>query len=501
MSLAGRPFSPIVKFKNYSIEQKRKKAAGRVINLRQGFVSLFVPGANPGKLLIRLFIYLLIVLCVSCSLSFSLYLRTCHVSLRCSLLSDLTLVIGMRASLSKSDNELSSASNAKTSRLKRHHSIDDDCPMIPSVTVATTTASASLSDEEKQIHVRFHPDLASFDHRVPLMNGNTHPAAVLMQTSSFSSEIMVGSKQCIGISIFFLISLESRAMVFTSGWSSKRSFTTRIDRKWRCCLAKRIADRSIFRVLVPVLSGIYCLFSSRIIGIATVRQTVQIHWLNYRLIFLFTFSLSSIQVRSTTFHLFTSCSSVSLARCSRVNKLWYYLCSHPELWRQLAQQKKWSFSSLPLDQQQIESYTDEHGKSQVGTRNKSWRMSHLDGLFPVEIHLYRTIPSSVALVKWQMRCENLSWTRRRSEQRRKAKDQVLLSISRRLLCSIRQSNDHQWLHWWDDQSVRFTRLMANLTSSLLFLAGIWIVRMKSLLWWAIHVVSDVYTLTASTKFV
>ena len=57
--------------------------------------------------------------------------------------------------------------------------------------------------------------------------------------------------------------------------------------------------------------------------------------------------------------------SVSLARCLRVNKLWYYLCSHPELWRKLAQQKKWSFSSVLLDQQQIESYTNEEGKTQV----------------------------------------------------------------------------------------------------------------------------------------
>ncbi len=56
---------------------------------------------------------------------------------------------------------------------------------------------------------------------------------------------------------------------------------------------------------------------------------------------------------------------VSLARCSHVNKLWYYLCSHPELWKKLAQQKKWSFSSILLDQQQIQSHTDEHGKIEV----------------------------------------------------------------------------------------------------------------------------------------
>lgn len=56
---------------------------------------------------------------------------------------------------------------------------------------------------------------------------------------------------------------------------------------------------------------------------------------------------------------------VSLAQASRVNKLWYYLCSHPELWRQLAQQKKWSFSSIKLDQQQIQSHTNEQGIIQV----------------------------------------------------------------------------------------------------------------------------------------
>jgi len=56
---------------------------------------------------------------------------------------------------------------------------------------------------------------------------------------------------------------------------------------------------------------------------------------------------------------------VSLAQCSRVNKLWYYLCSHPELWRKLAQQKKWSFSSILLDQQQIKSHTNEQEKTQV----------------------------------------------------------------------------------------------------------------------------------------
>ena len=56
---------------------------------------------------------------------------------------------------------------------------------------------------------------------------------------------------------------------------------------------------------------------------------------------------------------------MSLIQCSRVNKLWYYLSSHPELWRKLAQQKKWSFSSILLDQQQIESYRDAQGKLDV----------------------------------------------------------------------------------------------------------------------------------------
>ena len=358
-----------------------------------------------------------LVLSIDC---FSLYLRTCHLAVgrRRSLLSDVLIVIWMRASLSKSDNALSSVTNANASRLKRHHSIDDDCPMMPSVAAPT---ALPVSIDEKEIRVHFHPDLVSFDHRVPLLNGNTDVVPVQMQTSSFSSELMVRSSSCIGILIFVSLSLESCAMVFSSRWSTKRSSPTWINRKWRNLRQRWLLIDTLFlnfRLLVPVLNGISCRFSSRIIGIGTVQQTVQIHWLNCRLIFLFIFSPYSIQVGSSTFHVVVqhllSSPSVSLARCTRVNKLWYYLCSHPELWHQLAQQKKWSFSSLPLDQQQIESYTDEHGKSQVTLRSRTtWRMSDFGGSFLVEIHLYRTISSSISLVKWKMWCEDLSRTHRR----------------------------------------------------------------------------------------
>lgn len=137
---------------------------------------------------------MLLALSIDC---FSLYLRTCHLAVgRRSLLID----IWMRASLSKSDNALSSGTNANTSRLKRHHSIDDDCPMIPSVAAAPTALPVPI--DAKEIRVHFHSDPVSFDHRVPLLNGNTHAASVQMQTSSFSSELMVRSNSCIGIFTF-----------------------------------------------------------------------------------------------------------------------------------------------------------------------------------------------------------------------------------------------------------------------------------------------------------
>ena len=83
----------------------------------------------------------------------------------------------MRASLSKSDNALSSLTSVINGRFKRHHSIDDDYPVI------------SSSNEEKKVHVHFHPDLISTDHRVPL--GDTNNQQIIFQQSLFSSELMV----------------------------------------------------------------------------------------------------------------------------------------------------------------------------------------------------------------------------------------------------------------------------------------------------------------------
>ncbi len=57
----------------------------------------------------------------------------------------------MRASLSKSDNALSSLTSVLNGRFKRHHSIDDDYPVI-----------SVISNEEKI-------DLILADHRVPLV--------------------------------------------------------------------------------------------------------------------------------------------------------------------------------------------------------------------------------------------------------------------------------------------------------------------------------------------
>jgi hypothetical protein len=84
----------------------------------------------------------------------------------------------MRASLSKSDNALSSITNITNSRFKRHHSIDDDCPVISSMS------------EEKKIHVYLHPDLVSFDQRVPLLNNNNNQQ-ISTEKSPFSSELLV----------------------------------------------------------------------------------------------------------------------------------------------------------------------------------------------------------------------------------------------------------------------------------------------------------------------
>ena len=88
----------------------------------------------------------------------------------------------MRASLSKSDNALSNITGVTNGRFKRHHSIDDDYSVI-----------SLPSNDEKRIHVHFHPDLvSSSDHRVPLLddNNNNHQQ-VTFEKSSFSSELIV----------------------------------------------------------------------------------------------------------------------------------------------------------------------------------------------------------------------------------------------------------------------------------------------------------------------
>jgi hypothetical protein len=88
----------------------------------------------------------------------------------------------MRASLSKSDNALSSLTSVINGRFKRHHSIDDDYPVI----------SSSTPNDEKKIHVHFHPDLISSDHRVPLVNNNdNNNPQIIFQKSLFSSELVV----------------------------------------------------------------------------------------------------------------------------------------------------------------------------------------------------------------------------------------------------------------------------------------------------------------------
>lgn len=89
----------------------------------------------------------------------------------------------MRASLSKSDNALSSNTNVVNCRFKRHHSIDDDYSII----------SSSSSDDQKKIHVHFHPDLISSDHRVPLVNDDNQQQ-IIFEKSTFSLELMVSKE-------------------------------------------------------------------------------------------------------------------------------------------------------------------------------------------------------------------------------------------------------------------------------------------------------------------
>lgn len=82
----------------------------------------------------------------------------------------------MRASLSKSDNALSKLTSVLNGRFKRHHSIDDDYPIV-----------TSTSSEEKKIHV----DLISTDHRVPLENNEQNSQAITFEKSILSEEILV----------------------------------------------------------------------------------------------------------------------------------------------------------------------------------------------------------------------------------------------------------------------------------------------------------------------
>ena len=78
----------------------------------------------------------------------------------------------MRASLSKSDNALSSLTSVLHGRFKRHHSIDDDYP--------------GVSNEEKI-------EVISADHRVPLAQTNSQQ--ITFEKSLISSEIVVRSEE------------------------------------------------------------------------------------------------------------------------------------------------------------------------------------------------------------------------------------------------------------------------------------------------------------------
>ncbi|CAF3358346.1 unnamed protein product [Rotaria socialis] len=209
----------------------------------------------------------------------------------------------MRASLSKSDNALSSNTNVINSRFKRHHSIDDDYPVI----------SSSLSNDEKKIHVHFHPDLISSDHRVPLLNDSQQQ--ITFQKSSFSSELV-------------------RVVEWFHQLDSRQK-------------------EVLLRELISSCSG----SQWHLLSLLTAdnwHRNCPIDCSD---------PLAQLPF-DVSFHILSLLDPISLTRCSHVNKLWYYLCSHPELWRKLATQKKWSFSSAILDQQQIESHTNEQDKPQ-----------------------------------------------------------------------------------------------------------------------------------------
>ncbi len=117
----------------------------------------------------------------------------------------------MRASLSKSDNALSSLTSVINGRVKRHHSIDDDYPLV-----------STLANEEKKIHVHFHPDLISSDHRVPLVNDNEQQ--IIFEKSLFSSELVVSEGMMfIGLNVIF---------VCRKSWNGSINLT--VDKKKRC---------------------------------------------------------------------------------------------------------------------------------------------------------------------------------------------------------------------------------------------------------------------------
>ena len=124
------------------------------------------------KILIGLFTYLSNLLCVFCSLnclsgSFGFFFSSLF----------LDLFIRMRASLSKSDNALSSLTSVLNGRFKRHHSIDDDYPAISVI--------PPTPNEEKI-------DLISADHRVPLVTDDQNNSQqIVFEKSLISSEIVV----------------------------------------------------------------------------------------------------------------------------------------------------------------------------------------------------------------------------------------------------------------------------------------------------------------------
>ncbi|CAF4671427.1 unnamed protein product, partial [Rotaria sp. Silwood2] len=189
----------------------------------------------------------------------------------------------MRASLSKSDNALSNNNSVINCRFKRHHSIDDDCPIIP---------SSSSSNDEKKIHVHFHPDLISSDHRVPLLN--TTSQQITFQKSSFSSEL-----------------------VRVVEWFNQ------LDDRQR---------EALLRELINSCSGSQWHLLSLLTADNWHRNCPSDC----------SDPLAQLPF-DISFYILSLLDPISLVRCSLVNKLWYYLCSHPQLWCKLSKQKKMVF--------------------------------------------------------------------------------------------------------------------------------------------------------------